>query len=69
MAAEYARFGDGFVKRTGPDRPWRECPLDDVPQKVLDELAEVEARKKRVAQFGFDPENPPAPPKIIRGGE
>lgn len=49
--AEYARFGDGWVKRSRPDAEWKECTNDDVPSEVVAERAMVAERRR----LGRDP--------------
>lgn len=43
---EYARFGDGFVRRLADSTDdWQDCPLDDVPAEFFKEEMKKEMRR------------------------
>lgn len=67
---EYARFGDGYLRRDSPDAEWEQIARDDVPQEQIDAWEVLDARKGRVAQHGYDPDEPPTPfARIIPAGD
>jgi len=49
--AEYAKFGEGWVKRSKPDAEWKECPVEEVPTEAIAERAMVAERRR----LGRDP--------------
>ena len=63
---EYAIYGEGFQFRSeGTTDDWQEVSFDDAPQAVADGHAALAARRARISQFGFDPDDPEAgAPKI-----
>lgn len=64
MSLEYAPFGEEWVCRERGQTPkaeWAVCPTDDVPAEVITKREDVIARAERIAQHGYDPEQPPAP--------
>lgn len=58
---EYARFGDGWMRRTDVDGDWENCPLDDLPASVVEE----EVKKERRRTLGFDPDAPNPGPQVL----
>jgi len=62
MPREIARFGDGFVTRAeGSDDDWESIAKSKMTKEERAEIVELQGRKDRVKQHGYDPENPPRP--------
>lgn len=61
MSYEYARFGEGYVRRASPDAEWEEVAPDDLPASFVDE----ELKRERRRRLGFDPEGPDEKVKFV----
>ena len=61
MSYEYARFGEGYVRRASPDAEWEEVAPDDLPASFVDE----ELKRERRRRLGFDPEGPVEKVKFV----
>lgn len=56
MGFEYARFGEGFLRRTeGSDEDWKGCGQEDVPEAFFAKEKITEARRQAIALGGGDP--------------
>lgn len=53
---EYARFGQGFVRRAAESTDdWMSCPRDDVPKSFFDDETRARIRREAKAMGGGDP--------------
>lgn len=66
---EYARYADGFIRREDHEHEWEACPRPELPEDWLEEQAALDARRERVARYGYDPGDPEAPGVTVRGNQ
>ena len=58
------------MRRTGPDADWEVVALDDTPAEVVSAMQDKQDRLDRIAEFGYDPQDPPRPfVQITRASE
>lgn len=62
---EYARYGKGAVRRDSRRGEWEEIALSEVPQEIRAGWKAQDERKARVAEFGYDPQEPPVPFAVV----
>lgn len=56
MGFEYARFGEGFLRRTaGSDEDWKGCEAELVPEGFFQDEERTAIRRRSVALGGGDP--------------
>ena len=51
---EYARAGDGWVRRPDAQYRWKDVAESDVPAEVTGGLAGLEIRKRSLQELGYD---------------